>query len=122
MEYITASTDMVSEAPNSIRLKLLHKNVRKIKTSEKMGVKYMQKWEELAYAREEGKLEGLVEGEAEGEKMQLIRQVCKKLTKGKTVEAIAEELEEDAEDIAEICKAAEEFAPDYDFYRIYEKI
>ncbi len=129
MKYITESTDVVSQSSDSTRLKLLHKNVKKIKASEKMGVKYMQKWEELAYAREEGKAEGKAEGReegreegrAEGEKIYLIKSVCKKLTKGKTVEAIAEELEEDIVVIAEICQVAEEFAPDYDFFRIYEK-
>ncbi len=125
MKYVTESTDVVSQSSDSTRLKLIHKNVRKIKASEKMGVKYMQKWEELAYAREEGKVEGrvegLVEGEAKGEKIYLIKSVCKKLTKGKTVEVIAEELEEDAEVIAEICKAAEDSATDYDYSQIYEK-
>lgn len=74
----------------------------------------MQKWEELAYAREEGKVEG--------EKIHLIKSVCKKLTKGKTVEVIAEELEEDTEVIAEIYKAAENSVPDYDYSQIYKKL
>lgn len=114
MEYITDSTDMVAELSKSKRLKQIHRSVRKIKLSEKMGVKYMQKWEELAYAREEG---------AEiGEKIHLIKLVCKKLAKGKVAETIAAELEEDVEIVAEICRAAEDSAPDYDFDRIYEKV
>ena len=126
MEYITDSTDMVAELSKSKRLKQIHKSVRKIKLSEKMGVKYMQKWEELAYAREEGeakgKAEGLAEGEAIGEKIHLIKLVCKKLARGKAAKAIAAELEEDEEIVAEICRAAEDSAPDYDFDRIYEKV
>ena len=114
MEYITDSTDMVAELSKSKRLKQIHKRVRKIKLSEKMGVKYMQKWEELAYAREEG---------AEiGEKIHLIKLVCKKLAKGKVAETIAAELEEDVEIVAEICRAAEDSAPYYDFDLIYEKV
>ena len=62
MEYITDSTDMVAELSKSKRLKQIHKSVRKIKLSEKMGVKYMQKWEELAYAREEGAEIGETDG------------------------------------------------------------
>ncbi len=110
MKYVTASTDAVSKSSESKRLKLIHENVKKVKKSEKMGVKYMQKWEELAYAREEG------------ETVHLIKQVCKKRAKGKAAEAIAAELEENEETVAEICRAAEDSAPDYDFERIYEKL
>lgn len=104
MKYITVSTDAVAALSNSKRIKLIHQNVRKIRTSEKMGVKYMQKWEELAYARDEGKAKGFMEGE----KNHLARQVGKKLMKGKTAETIAEELEEDLEVIEEICRQIKE--------------
>ena len=122
MRYITATTDAVPETSESKRLKLIHKKVKKIKLSEKMGVKYMQKWEELAYAREEGEAKGLAEGEIKGEKIQLIKQVCKKLARGKALQTIAEELEEDEDLVAEICRAAEDSGPDYDFYRIIHEI
>ena len=54
-------------------------------------MKYLQKWEELVYARDEGREEGkaegltvgIMKGRAEGEKVQLIKQICKKLKKGK---------------------------------------
>lgn len=46
MQYITDSTDVRVQASKSERLKLIHRNVKKIKLSEKMGVKYMQKWED----------------------------------------------------------------------------
>ena len=90
----------------------------------------MQKWEELVYAKEEGKAEGLIEGEAKGEaigeergkKKQLINLICKKLIKGKTVEVIAGELEEEIGTIARIYEVIKDFAPDYDCDRIYEKI
>ena len=65
MEYITASTDAVAKRSASRRIKLIHEHVRKIKASEKMGVKYMQLWEEKALIREEGRSEGIKEGRAE---------------------------------------------------------
>ena len=118
MKYITVTTDRVAESSDSRRLKQIHKSVRKIKLSEKMGVKYMQKWEELAYAREEGE----AIGETKGEKIHLIKLVCKKLAKGKVAEAIAAELEEDEGTVVDICRVAQDSAPDYDFNRIYEKL
>lgn len=66
MEYITATTDTVADKTESSKIKLIHENVKKIRTSEKMGVKYMQLWEEKAYIREDARAEGLAEGLAEG--------------------------------------------------------
>ena len=65
MEYITASTDAVAKRSASRRIKLIHEHVRKIKASEKMGVKYMQLWEEKVLIREEGRSEGIEKGRAE---------------------------------------------------------
>ena len=110
MEYITASTDQVAGLSESPRIKLLHENVKKIRASEKMGVKYLQKWEELVYARDEGK------------KAQLIKQVCKKLKKGKTPDMIAEELEEDLTVIEGICTEAQKYAPDFDCEQLYAEL
>ncbi len=122
MEYITASTDQVAGLSESPRIKLLHENVKKIRASEKMGVKYLQKWEELVYARDEGREEGREEGKAEGEKAQLIKQVCKKLKKGKTPDMIAEELEEDLTVIEGICTEAQKYAPDFDCEQLYAEL
>ena len=118
MEYITATTDEIADGTKSPRIKLIHEKVRKIKISEKMGVKFMQKWEEIAYARDEG----IAQGQAKGEKLNMIRLVCKKLRKGKTPEEISEDLEEDMEVILRICNAANEYAPDYDAEAIYTKL
>lgn len=86
----------------------------------------MQRWEELAEARDEGLAEGhssgIAEGRSEGREQKLITQICKKLRKGKTAEQIAEDLEEEIEVIEIICEAAKEFAPGYDCERIYEKL
>ena len=63
MEYINHTTDGVAEKVKSEKIKKIHDRVRTVKGSEKVGVKLMQKWEELAYAREERELEGEKKGE-----------------------------------------------------------
>ena len=124
MEYITSTTDAAAEETQS----------GKIKISEKMGVKFMQKWEELAYARDEGHAEGYAtglsegystghsEGLSEGENLSIIKMVCKKLQKGKTPEEISEDLEADLNEILRIYNAAKEYSPDYDAEKIYERL
>lgn len=113
MEYITETTDAAADRSGSGRIKLIQENVRRVKLSEKMGGKYMQRWEEMAYAR--------LDGKAEGEEIKLIKQICRKLIKNKTPEEIGEDLEEDIEVIRKICDIAKEFAPEYDSEKIYEK-
>ena len=150
MEYVTDSSDDRAGRTKSKKIRLIHKQVQAVKESEKMGVKYMQRWEELAEARDEGRIEGhnvgLAEGHragleeghnaglkeghyigfTEGEEKKLIRMVCKKLCKGKRMEEIVkeftEEFEEDAEEVERICEAAKEFTPDYDHDRIYDRL
>lgn len=65
MEYINASTDEVAAQSESEKIQRIHKRVRWIKASEKIGVKLMQRWEELANAREEGLEEGRKTGRHE---------------------------------------------------------
>ncbi|MBE5868732.1 MAG: hypothetical protein E7293_07215 [Lachnospiraceae bacterium] len=81
MEYITASTDAVAEQSNSQKLKRIHERVTSIKQSEKIGVKYMQTWEEKVLIREEGHSEGLREGLREGlkEGIKALIEACKSL-------------------------------------------
>lgn len=118
VEYVTDSSDEMANKTNSDNIKLIHEKVKKIRASEKMGVKYMQLWEEKAYIRDEGIEEGL----AKGHSLTLIHLVCKKLRKGKNIEEIAEELEEEHEEIKRICNTAKMFAPDYDVEKIYEQL
>lgn len=70
----------------------------------------------------EGIKEGIKEGMERGGETKLIRQVCCKLIKGKNISMIADELEEDPAVITRICQVAEEFAPEYDCERIYQKL
>lgn len=118
MEYITASTDAVAEKTISGKVRMIHEKVKRIRASEKIGVKYMQLWEEKAYIRDEGLEEGL----AKGAELKLIQLVSKKLRKGKSAEEIADELEERMEEIERIVHAARECAPDYNCEEIYERL
>lgn len=57
MEYLMDTSDEKAMKTSSERVKMMHKEVQKIRASEQMGVKYMQKWEERVYDRLEGKEE-----------------------------------------------------------------
>ena len=57
LEYMeTMDADKIGD--DSENLKKLHEYVEQIKASEEIGVKYMQKWEELEYEREDAREEG----------------------------------------------------------------
>lgn len=106
LHYLEHTTDQVALASGSERIKRIHQRVCKVKLSEKVGVKYMQAWEEKYYEREEGREEGRKEGRAEGRqegKTELLKsQIRKKLAKNKSINQIADELEEDTETIEAI--------------------
>lgn len=57
MEYLMDTSDRRVEAASSEKIKQMHREVLKIRASEKMGVKYMQRWEERVYDKLEGKQE-----------------------------------------------------------------
>lgn len=103
LHYLEHTTDQAALASGSERIKRIHQRVCKVKLSEKVGVKYMQAWEEKYYEREEGREEGRKEGRAEGRqegKTELLKTLIrKKLAKNKSINQIADELEEDAETI-----------------------
>ncbi|MBS5388755.1 MAG: hypothetical protein KHY31_15450, partial [Clostridiales bacterium] len=98
----------------SERIHNIQKRIHAIKSSEKIGVKYMQAWEEKILeqekAREEGRKEGRQEGHASGLKegltqggmRKLQELVEKKIQKGYGAEEIAEMLEEDIETIQKL--------------------
>lgn len=129
MDYLTNSTNEVATRADSERIKKIHNQVEQIRLSEKTGVKYMTRWEELEYARDDGREEGLTVGREEGliagreeGRRKFISQIVKKLTKGKSEDMIAEELEETLENVHKICLAAQEYAPEYDVDKIYHKL
>lgn len=92
LHYVEKSTDDVAGKSESEHIKRIHQRVCKVKSSEEVGVKYMQAWEEKYYEREEGRKDALKE---------LIK---KKIAKGKTVDEIADALEESVEVIEELMK------------------
>lgn len=71
--------------------------------------------------REEAFEDGHIKGMEQGKTMKLITQICRKKQKSKAPEAIAEELEENPEQVKRIYDIADEFAPEYDAEKIYEK-
>ena len=124
MEYITATRDEMADRAESGRIKLIHERVKKIRRSEKMGVKYMQFWEEKAYAREEGLEEGRAEGRAEGrlqgENRKLIQLVCRMLQRGSAPEDIADDFGENIDFVETIYQVAEKYA--YDYEKVYAQL
>ena len=116
MEYLNHTSDEVAGRTKSKRIKQIYETVKKVKASEKIGVKYMQLWEEMALAREEAKAEGRTEGKA----VNFIVLICKKLKKNKSVEEIAEELETDFAIVQDICEVARPFAPEFDENKVFE--
>ncbi|MBQ6806979.1 MAG: Rpn family recombination-promoting nuclease/putative transposase [Lachnospiraceae bacterium] len=90
MDYITMSTDEVAQRAESEKIKLIHKRVREIRASEKMVGKYMQKWEEIELARQEGKEEGQEQGIEQGKMVGLIQGI-KIFIRDKLLDQIAED-------------------------------
>ncbi len=62
LHYVECTEDEFVENSGSERLKKIHACVSQIKSSEEAGVKYMQRWEERIYDREEAREEGREEG------------------------------------------------------------
>ena len=71
---------------------------------------------------QDGFADGETHGEKNGQLQNMISLTVRKLRKGKSVEQIADELEADMATIAPICQAAEEFAPEYDEEKIFERL
>lgn len=85
-EEISCSTSRLQEIKN-------HVNV--VKSSEEIGVKYMQEWEEKILEKRKAR----AEGRAEGETFRLIQLIKKKIQKSKSFIQIADELEEEPDNI-----------------------
>ena len=61
-DYAMDSSDAVAQRSRSERIKRIHSCVKEIRATEKMGVSAMQRWEEIEYAKDEGRAEGRAEG------------------------------------------------------------
>lgn len=89
LEYMeTMDADKIGD--DSENLKKLHEYVEQIKASEEIGVKYMQKWEELEYEREDAREEGREEGR-KVEEISILRRLLKK--KNRDEETVADDLD-----------------------------
>lgn len=97
LHYIEKTDEASSDASRSERIKEIHEHVLKIKSSEEIGVKYMQAWEEKALAMEEERAEGRSEGEA-----RIIAMIRKKMTRGMDCPAISEMLELDEDYVKKV--------------------
>ena len=97
-EEISCSTSRLQQIKNHVNI---------VKSSEEIGVKYMQEWEEKILEKRkaraeglaEGRAEGRVKGRAEGETFRLIQLIKKKIQKSKSFIQIADELEEEPDNI-----------------------
>ena len=115
LHYIEHTTEEVSNACQSDRIKELQRRIAAIKSSEVIGVKYMQEWEEKIIEKrkareeglEEGRAEGRKEGRSEGSEYKIFSLIRKKMAKGCEPEEIADILEEDLGYIQEVYKFLE---------------
>ena len=95
--YMEHTTEEISCSTS--RLQQIKNHVNIVKSSEEIGVKYMQEWEEKILENRKARAEGLAEGRAEGETFRLIQLIKKKILKSKSFIQIADELEEEPDNI-----------------------
>ena len=102
LRYIEHTTEEVSSSCRSRKIRELQRRIAMIKSSEEIGVKYMQEWEEKVIEQRRAREEGVAEGRAEGEEHKLFVQIYKKLSKGCSLSATADSLEEEIPDIQDM--------------------
>ena len=121
--YMEHTTEEISCSTS--RLQQIKNHVNIVKSSEEIGVKYMQEWEEKILdkrkARAEGLAEGRAKGRAEGQTITLIQQMKKKIQKSKTLIQIADELEEEPDSIQSLyeCISQNVNLTTEEIYKIY---
>ena len=76
MKYIAAPVDEVVEKSGSEKIRRIHERVCTIKRSEKIGVKLMQKWEEICLERKAAREEGYKLAQLENAKRMLYDNVA----------------------------------------------
>ena len=102
LRYIEHTTEEVSSSCRSGKIRELQRRIAMVKSSEEIGVKYMQEWEEKVIEQRRAWEEGVEEGRAEGQEYQLFRMVRRKMLKGCEAEEIADILEEDLNHVGNI--------------------
>lgn len=91
--YMEHTTENIS--CSTPRLQEIQSHVNIVKSSEEIGVKYMQEWEEKILEKRKAR----AEGRAEGETFRLIQLIKKKIQKSKSFIQISDELEEEPDNI-----------------------
>lgn len=91
--YMEHTTEEISCSTS--RLQQIKNHVNIVKSSEEIGVKYMQEWEEKILEKRKAR----AEGRAEGETFRLIQLIKKKIQKSKSFIQISDELEEEPDNI-----------------------
>ena len=121
--YMEHTTEEISCSTS--RLQQIKNHVNIVKSSEEIGVKYMQEWEEKILEKRKARAEGLAEGRAEerteGQTITLIQQMKKKIQKSKTLIQIADELEEEPDTIQSLyeCVSQNINLATEEIYKIY---
>lgn len=116
--YMKHTTENIS--CSTPRLQEIQSHVNIVKSSEEIGVKYMQEWEEKILEKRKARAEGL----AEGEDLRLIKLIKKKIQKSKNLIQIADELEETPESIQILYDCVKEHLQqdNEDIYDIYKNM
>ena len=98
LEYMEQSTLNVAIPDTNGNLIKIHNYVRQVKASEEIGVKFMQRWEEEAMLKREGRDEGLSEGMELKEKALILKMLKNNLP----IEQIASITDKTVEEIQAI--------------------
>ena len=98
LEYMEQSTLNVAIPDTNRNLIKIHNHVRQVKASEEIGVKFMQRWEEEAMLKREGREEGLSEGMELKEKALILKMLKNNLP----IEQIASITDKTVEEIQAI--------------------
>lgn len=102
LRYIEHTTEEVSSSCRSQKIQELQRRIAMIKSSEEIGVKYMQEWEEKIIEKRRAREEGLAEGRAEGREYQMFLMIRRKMIKGCSAGETADILEEDPEHVGKV--------------------
>lgn len=98
LHYFENTTDEAAQQSGSFRINRIHEKINAIKSSEEMGVRYMQAWEEKMLERQEGFLDGQSRGISIGNFEMLSKLVQKGIF---SLEQAAEQAETQKEEFLE---------------------
>ncbi|MBR5001848.1 MAG: Rpn family recombination-promoting nuclease/putative transposase [Firmicutes bacterium] len=112
LDYIRID-DALAE-PSTELVKKAKEQVHTVRHDKELGAKYM--------TLEVMMMNKFWKGERAGRLKVLIEKICKKYVSGKPVEIIADEIDEDLAFVEMVIRLAEEFEPEYDVDKIYEKL